>query len=85
MPLYEYACYDCTTRFEALRPMSKADEPIQCKECESMHTVRALSRIAVHCQNEGTGDSAIQKAIKAKGVRPAGGCCGSGGCGGCGK
>ena len=84
MPLYEYACYDCTTRFEALRPMSKADDPIQCKECESMHTARTLSRIAVLSNGEGSGETAMQSALKSKGVRPAGGCCGSGGCG-CGK
>lgn len=83
MPLYEYACYDCQAHFEALRPMSKADAPIQCKECESSNTVRALSRIAV-LHGEGSGETAMQTALKAKGVRPAGGCCGSGGCG-CGK
>ena len=33
MPLYEYYCADCQTKFETLRPMSKADEPIQCKQC----------------------------------------------------
>ena len=31
MPLYEYYCADCQTKFDALRPMSQADTPIQCK------------------------------------------------------
>lgn len=30
MPLYEYQCPTCGTRFEALRPMSRADEPASC-------------------------------------------------------
>ena len=48
MPLYEYYCADCKTKFETLRPMSKADEPIQCKQCESMKTSRVLSLFAAH-------------------------------------
>ncbi len=46
MPLYEYYCADCKTKFDALRPMSKADVAIQCKNCESMKTSRALSLVA---------------------------------------
>ena len=72
MPLYEYACQDCSTKFEALRPMSQADAPIACKSCESMHTTRALSMFAAHVKNGGTTTSV------------AGGGCGGGSCGGCG-
>jgi putative FmdB family regulatory protein len=43
MPLYEYVCLDCLTRFDALRPMVEADAPIACEACESEHTSRALS------------------------------------------
>ena len=48
MPLYEYYCADCRDKFDAIRPMSKADEPIQCKHCESMKTSRLLSMFAAH-------------------------------------
>jgi putative FmdB family regulatory protein len=33
MPLYEYYCVNCNTEFEALRPASRADEPVPCKNC----------------------------------------------------
>ena len=43
MPLYEYYCSHCHTKFDALRPMSKADAPIKCEHCESKRTARVLS------------------------------------------
>ena len=74
MPLYEYFCEDCETKFEALRPMRKSDDPIQCKNCESMHTSRTLSMFAAHVNNGGTISSVA-----------GGGCgCGGGSCGNCG-
>jgi len=76
MPLYEYVCYDCDTTFETLRPMQKADAPIQCQTCESMNTERALSQIAVLSN----GDSAMNMDIPLKSSGMAGGCCG-GACG----
>ena len=30
MPLYEYLCQRCETKFELLRPMSRSDEPATC-------------------------------------------------------
>lgn len=56
MPLYEYYCTDCRTKFEALRPMSKADATIQCKSCESMRTSRVLSLFATHTKSEGSSN-----------------------------
>lgn len=46
MPLYEYYCAECHTKFDALRPMAKADDPIPCANCESLHTSRAISLFA---------------------------------------
>jgi putative FmdB family regulatory protein len=43
MPVYEYVCLDCGTRFDALRPMRAADSPLACGQCESEHTSRTLS------------------------------------------
>ncbi|MEW6180068.1 MAG: zinc ribbon domain-containing protein [Chloroflexota bacterium] len=43
MPLYEYICEDCGTRFDAFRSINEADRPISCKKCFSQHTHRALS------------------------------------------
>jgi putative FmdB family regulatory protein len=74
MPIYEYYCRDCKTKFEALRPMSKADAPIACKQCEGKHTSRMLSRFAAHSGG---------KAVAGTG---GGGCasCGGGSCSTCG-
>ncbi len=33
MPIYEYYCAKCNVEFEALRPLSKADEPVACQTC----------------------------------------------------
>jgi putative FmdB family regulatory protein len=46
MPLYEYYCSECNTKFDALRAMSKADDPIPCGHCESLHTARVISLFA---------------------------------------
>lgn len=76
MPLYEYYCTDCHTKFEAIRPMRKADAPIQCKNCEGTHTSRTLSLFAAHIQGQAVG-SLISTGNN--GFR--GGCCGGGACG----
>ncbi|UCF62016.1 MAG: zinc ribbon domain-containing protein [Anaerolineaceae bacterium] len=48
MPIYEYICLDCETKFDALRSMSDADAPILCSKCESGHTSRTISLFAAH-------------------------------------
>lgn len=76
MPVYEYYCTDCRTKFEVLRPMSKADAPIACKKCQGKHTSRILSVFAAHSEG---------KAIS--GVGGGSGCatCGGGSCSTCGQ
>ncbi len=78
MPLYEYYCADCHTKFEALRPMSQADAPIQCRHCESMNTSRAISLFAAFSKSESGASQAITGA--------GGGCstCAGGTCSTCG-
>jgi putative FmdB family regulatory protein len=44
MPIYEYVCLDCGEHFESLRTMKDADAPINCRQCESIHISRMLSR-----------------------------------------
>ena len=75
MPLYEYYCTDCRNKFEALRPMSKADASIPCKSCESSKTSRVLSLFAVHA---GNGGSTMPTPTE---LGTGGGCCGGGMCG----
>lgn len=75
MPLYEYYCPDCHTKFDALRPMSKADETIACKSCDSERPTRTLSMFATISSN--TGGSAMRQPVASN---FGGGCCG-GACG----
>lgn len=75
MPLYEYYCAECRDKFEALRPISQADEIIQCKNCESMKTSRVLSLFAVHAGSGASNPTAFS------GPGAGGGCCGGGMCG----
>jgi len=35
MPIYEYLCSRCKTRFELRRPFSEADNPALCPKCNS--------------------------------------------------
>ena len=72
MPVYEYCCEDCGIKFEALRPMSKADAPIACEHCHGKHTTRQVSLFAAHSKTAGGGQS---QAIAGAG--------GGGGCAGC--
>jgi len=32
MPLYEYVCPDCEVKFEELRPLSRMDDPANCRQ-----------------------------------------------------
>ena len=48
MPLYEYLCHDCRTRFEALRSMRDADAPIACHHCQGEDTSRVISLFFAH-------------------------------------
>ena len=75
MPVYEYVCKDCDEKFEALRPMSKADSPIVCKNCSGKHTSRVMSVFAAHSDG---------KAVAA--TSGGGGCgsCSGGSCASCG-
>jgi putative FmdB family regulatory protein len=41
MPLYEYFCDKCDDVFEALRPISRSEEPAPCPGCRSQ-AVRIL-------------------------------------------
>ncbi len=76
MPLYEYYCRDCRTRFELLRPMSRMDDPAACPGGHG-GSQRVLSTFAAVTKGEGG---------EYQPVAGAGGCagCGGGSCGTCG-
>jgi putative FmdB family regulatory protein len=45
MPLFEYQCRDCGTKFEKLLTSSRAE--VLCKSCDSPHVDKLLSVFAV--------------------------------------
>jgi len=53
MPLYEYYCTDCEIKFEALRRMSQADNPIACVRCKGINTSRAISLFSAVSKGNG--------------------------------
>ena len=52
MPLYEYYCEKCDSKFELLRPMSKMDDAASCPECAA-EAKRMLSRFSAFSKGMG--------------------------------
>ena len=60
MPIYEYTCQQCETKFEQLVRTMNGSEKIKCPRCGSGKTARALSVFAVGA--EGAKSSAASDA-----------------------
>jgi putative FmdB family regulatory protein len=58
MPLYEYACLDCRTQFDALRSIKDADAQIACPSCEGQEISRMLSLFYAHSDGRAITQSA---------------------------
>jgi putative FmdB family regulatory protein len=71
MPIYEYACSGCGSRFEKL--VRRFSEEVSCPGCRSASVEKQLSVFAVGAPSASTAASAC-------GVPEAG--CGAGACGG---
>ncbi len=64
MPIYEYVCPDCATKFELLRSFRQADEAAVCPRCEQT-AARTVSACAAFSKDDsglvtsvaGTGDA----------------------------
>lgn len=54
MPVYEYYCAGCASRFEALRPMSQANTAIACPRCGAADTQKVLSAFAAISRDGGS-------------------------------
>jgi len=74
MPIYEYVCNDCDTKFEKIRPVSLATEPAPCPLC-SKDAERILSRFACFS----TGEDGIMAPVGGDGCSS----CGSSDCSSC--
>jgi len=75
MPLYEYYCSDCQTKFELLVGHQHADEVV-CAKCHGEKVRRLLS---VFAAKRGNGEDSFGGELPSMGGG-GGGCCG-GGCG----
>ncbi len=51
MPIYEYVCSGCESKFELLRPLSQATESSSCPECHQS-AERVLSTFACFSTDE---------------------------------
>ena len=76
MPMYEYGCLSCNSRFDRLRRMDQGDTGVTCPACQSESVQRRLSVFASYTKGASSGEMADAAA-------PAGGSCGRG-CAGCG-
>jgi putative FmdB family regulatory protein len=56
MPLYEYQCDDCGTRFEELT--GQAESEVRCTSCRSLKTRRLVC--APNVKTSGKSDSGLQ-------------------------
>ncbi len=43
MPIYAYECLACGERFDRLRRMAEADEPVACPKCEASQSKRRIA------------------------------------------
>lgn len=68
MPLYEYCCSHCDSKFDKLRAYSQADAPIPCPECQRTEARRLISAFASFSK----GSDGSMRAVG-----------GGGGCAGC--
>ena len=48
MPIYEYKCNDCDTRFEKLVRRTSDVPEIECPSCGQKHLTQELSTFAAH-------------------------------------
>lgn len=56
MPIYEYKCADCGSKYEQIRRMSEADNGLECPKCKSEQVKRELySSFATTSSSTGSG------------------------------
>ena len=48
MPIHEYLCDDCGSKFEKLVRSSQASAEIECPSCGEAHVTQRLSTFAAH-------------------------------------
>ena len=78
MPIYEYQCPECNSKFELLCRMSESDDAAECPDCKGS----AKRTIAAFCCRTKNGPSGEVSSIDGGGSSC--GSCSSSNCGSCG-
>lgn len=73
MPIYEYLCLDCRHKFDVIRSMSQADEPLACERCAGENCSRAISVFYAHSDGRSLAGTSASVC----------GTCNAGSCAGC--
>ena len=76
MPMYEYYCQECSTRFEQLRPLSAADTVAVCPTCQHPRVQRVISLVAAFARSS----DSFAPTMGAAPAPSMGSCCSGGGC-----
>jgi|APSaa5957512622_1039677.scaffolds.fasta_scaffold237455_1 putative FmdB family regulatory protein len=53
MPLYDYRCTKCKSKFLVRKRMSEVGNPTYCPECNSLNTEKLISTVAVFSSSGG--------------------------------
>ena len=78
MPIYEYLCSACDSKFEQLRPLSQAEKPAECPKChQPAHRKMSVFNGFV------TNHTGVPQAMAGNSGSSCGSCT-SGSCGSCG-
>lgn len=67
MPIYEYRCQNCDTKFEKLRPMREAEAPTDCPRCGKVVAKKELSVCCMSVAGGGGGGDAMQGGCSPRG------------------
>ena len=59
MPIYEYLCDDCGTKFERLVRSSQASAGVECPACGETHVTEQLSRFSAPASGSSTRGDAM--------------------------
>lgn len=78
MPVFEYLCNECRTRYDVYHKSTSKPEEVKCPKCESKDSKKLLSSFSASVSSDSsTFDSCADGSC---GLSPAGGCA-SGMCG----
>ncbi|MBN2571377.1 MAG: zinc ribbon domain-containing protein [Ignavibacteriales bacterium] len=54
MPIFEYKCKDCNTKFEVLHKSSVNQEEIMCPNCNSKNSQKLFSKFSSSTESSGS-------------------------------